>query len=364
MRQGVRRSVRSAFGVACVPLTVALAALALSGGERAGAQQTPNPTAQPARQQTTAVPGARGKRVCFAYQDLETEFWVAGHTSILRSSQTQGVQVIERNANEDANRQLEQVRDCISQRVDGIIIIPQDGASAVTIAQAANRANIPIGIFNRPPANNNARAITVVADNYAISVAAMEHMASQAQRLGRQVKPLILVGDLGDPNAVERKRGFDAVIAKYPNVFSRPIEVATRWDAATALAGLQNAMQANPDVGLIFTSSDFMYPQIRAVLQPLGKWQPIGNANHVILGGVDGDSTACGLMRQRYVDATGVQDLFFEADAVLTAVLRAAVARTPQPNQRINDPGFALTQANIGTMANRMWGCVVPPPRR
>jgi len=312
----------------------------------------------------STVGAQSSKKICFAYQDLETEFWVAGHASIIASLKKQGIQALERNANEDANKQLEQVKDCISQKADGIIIIPQDGESAVTIALEANKAGIPIGIFNRPPANEKAKALVVVANNYAISYAAVDYMAKQAQKLGRKVTPLIMVGDLGDPNAVERKRGFDEAVKKYPAVFNPVTEVATKWDAATGLAGLQNALQANPDIDFIFTSSDFLYPQIKAVLEPLGKWKPLGDKNHVILGGVDGDSTACGLMRSGYVDATGVQDLFFEADAVLKAVLNASKAGQKTPNRRIDDKGFALTQATLKTQANKMWGCVVPAPKK
>jgi inositol transport system substrate-binding protein len=56
-----------------------------------------------------------GLTICFAYQTLETEFWVAGHQAMTTSLREQGIDVIEVNANEDANKQLEQIRDCITQ---------------------------------------------------------------------------------------------------------------------------------------------------------------------------------------------------------------------------------------------------------
>ena len=116
-------------------------------------------------------------------------------------------------------------------------------------------------------------------------------------------------------------------------------------------------MTANPNVDFIFTSSDFMYPLIQGVLEPLGKWKTIGDPNHVILGGLDGDKTACGLMKSKFVDSTGVQDLYFEADALLKAIVEAVEKGEKQPDAWLDDPGFALTQANIGTRENDMWGC-------
>ena len=116
-------------------------------------------------------------------------------------------------------------------------------------------------------------------------------------------------------------------------------------------------MQANPEVDFLFTSSDFMYPMIRSVLEPLGKWQVVGDENHVILGGLDGDSRACELMTDGYVDATGVQDLFFEADTIMQAMLDAIEAGETTPENWMDDPGFALTQANWEERAEDMWGC-------
>src|SRR5690606_37752520 len=120
-------------------------------------------------------------------------------------------------------------------------------------------------------------------------------LAEVARERGRRMTPLIMVGDLGDPNAVARRRGFYNVIERHPDLFARPVEVPTKWDETTALANLEAALRANPGVDFLFTSSDFMLPQIRAVLEPLGKWKPSGDPGHVVLGGLDGDQHACRL---------------------------------------------------------------------
>ncbi len=297
--------------------------------------------------------------ICFAFQDLETEFWVAAHKAITETLRAKGIKVIERNAHQDANRQLEQIRDAIAQDVDGIIIIPQDGESAVTIIGEANRAGVPIGVFNRPPTNRSNPALVVTADNEKIAEDAVAYMAKVAGQLNKKMTPLILVGDLGDRNSIERRQGFLNAIAGNSDIFKKPIEVPTKWDAVTTLANLEAALQTEPDVDFIFTSSDFLYPQVRAVLEPLGRWKPIGDPAHVILGGLDGDSTAYKLMKDGYVDATGVQDLFFEANAIMDALLEAIEQGQKTPEKWIQDPGFALTQENMAERENDMWGCKI-----
>ncbi len=305
---------------------------------------------------------ADGKSICFAYQTLETEFWVAGHKAITKSLADKGIDVIEVNANEDANRQLEQVRDCITQGVDGIIIIPQDGESVIKMIAEANEAGVPVAVFNRPPNPSNPNdAIVVVADNVAIAEAAVEHLTKEARALNldRKVQPLIMVGALADTNAIGRREGFFNVINANPDLYAEPIEVPTEWDATVALANLESAMQAKPDVDVIFTSSDFLFPQIRAVLLQQGRWVPSGEEGHMILGGLDGDVTACNLIREGYVDSTGVQDLFFEADSTVEALLAAIESGDKAPNQMIHDEGFALTQDNEPERHADMWGCVL-----
>lgn len=300
------------------------------------------------------------KTIAFCFQDLETQFWVAGHSAIVKALKDQGIKVIEKNGHEDANRQLEQVKDSITQGVDGVIIIPQDGESAVTIAKECNKAGVPIGVFNRPPANKNAKAIVVVANNEVIAKASVEYMAQQVKKLGRKVTPAIMVGDLGDPNAVARKKGFYDIIKKYPDLWTAaPVEIPTKWDANVALANLQSAMQAHPDIDFLFTSSDFLYPVIKSVLAPLGKWEKSGNSKHVILGGLDGDETAAKLIGEGYVDATGVQDVYAEGRMLLASLLKAINDGVKNPDEWLYDKGFALTQGNYEQKKNDMWGYMI-----
>ena len=303
--------------------------------------------------------GASAATICFSFVDLESQFWVAGHQAITTTLAEAGHTVIERNANEDANRQLEQVRDCIAQGVDGIILIPQDGETATTIVVEAQDADTPIAVFNRPPSDLS-KGIVVVADNATIAGQAVDFVIEKALAAKPEgmLNAIIVVGDLGDPNAVGRKDGFYASVEKHKDRIN-VTEVASQWDAATALGNLEAAVTANPEVDLLFTSSDFLWPTIRSVFEPRGLWTKTGEEGHVWMAGLDGDATACQLIKEGYVDATGVQDLYFEAEQSLAAILAAIEAGEAQPNAVIEDPGFALTSDNLGEREMDMWGCVL-----
>ena len=179
---------------------------------------------------------------------------------------------------------------------------------------------------------------------------------------GKKLQPLILMGDLADPNAVQRREGFMNSIAKHPDLFETPVEIATKWNSQVALAGLEAAMTADPEIDFIFTSSDFLFPTIQSVLEPHGKWKKAGEEGHVILGGLDGDDGACKLIQEGYVDSTGVQDVYLEAQLALDGILEAIKAGETQPNAVKLDPGFALSQANYAEKGANDLG--LPGPRR
>lgn len=302
--------------------------------------------------------------IAFCFQDLETEFWVAAYDYSVQRFKDEGVEVIEYNGNQDANKQLEQVNDAIAQGVDGILCVAQDSDSAVTIAKTANKADVPIAFINREPSSyDGIEVLACVADNEAIAYEAGKYMVSQAkarfEKTGQKVVVGHMIGDLGDANAVARKEGFERAMAEEPDVFGKVVEIATEWDANTALANLNSALQSNPDIGMICCGSDFLYPQIQAALEPLGLWNKIDSDKHVIMGAVDGDSGAGKLMDEGYVDATAVQDVYFESDACIDGLLKAIVDGETKPNERIMDPGFALTQENMSEKHDDMWGNVV-----
>jgi ABC-type sugar transport system substrate-binding protein len=91
----------------------------------------------------------------------------------------------------------------------------------------------------------------------------------------------------------------------------------------------------------------------------MNKWAKSGEPSHVILGGLDGDHTACQLMKEGYVDATGVQDLYTEATLTMDAIIAAIGAGEKTPNKWLQDPGFALTLGNLAQREMDMWGCKI-----
>ena len=303
---------------------------------------------------TDCTPPKEGVTIGISFETLQTEYWVASIEAIKAECEENQLHYLEAVANGDANRQFEQVNNFISRGVDGIIIAPKDGHTIIPIIKAANRANIPIAIYNRLPAKNKGNFTTVVADNYEITKKTVRHMGDLARATGRKYRAMILIGDLGDINAVNRRKGFNDAIAEYPDVIELVAEVPTEWNQEKALAGVTNALQANPDINFIFTSSDFLFPSLVSALKNADKYFPVDHEEHVLLGGFDGDAMAYRMLVDGYLDADGVQDVYYECSMAVQAILKKLDGE-PVENV-IVDPGFVIHQDNLTDMADDMWG--------
>ena len=304
----------------------------------------------------SAGPGGK-PTIGVAFETLQTEYWVAGFEAIKSELAKRDMQVLEAIADQDANRQLQQVKNFIARKVDGIILVPKDAKTCLPMIKAANEAGIPIVLFNRPADKSDAKSVAVVADNFKLTQETVAFMIEQARKSGKKHKGLVILGDLGDINAIGRRDGFEAAVKGNEDIVDVVARVPSEWNQEKAQAGVVNALQANPDISFIFTSSDFLFPSIVSALKATGKYRKAGEEGHVILGGFDGDATAYGMLQDGYLDATGVQDVYFEAQSTVQALVDLRAGKTV--DELILDPGFVIHQANLAEKSSRMWGANV-----
>lgn len=290
-----------------------------------------------------------------AFETLQTEYWVAGFDAIKDELHNRDFEVLEAIADSDPNRQLQQVKNFVTRRVDGIILVPKDAKSCIPAIRAANKAKIPIVLFNRPAAPDaDVESVAVQADNFEIAKNTVAFLIEQARKEGTKHKAMVVLGDLGDVNAIGRRDGFEAAINGNEDIVEVVSRVPSEWNQEKAQAGVVNGLQAHPDINFIFTSSDFLLPSIVSALKSAGKYHRFDQQGHVMLGGFDGDATAYQMLKEGYLDATGVQDVYFEAEATVQALVDLMDGKQVEP--LIRDPGFVIHRENREEMAKRTWG--------
>ena len=95
-------------------------------------------------------------------------------------------------------------------------------------------------------------------------------------------------------------------------------------------------------------------PSIVSALKSAGKYHKSGHAEHVIIGRFDGDATAYKMLQDGYLDATGVQDVYFETEQSVEAIV-ALLAGKPV-DKAIQDPGFVIDQKRLDELKTKRWG--------
>lgn len=297
---------------------------------------------------------AASRTIALLFDSLISPFWIASLELMRKEASRRGWSVLEAVSNMDDNKQYQQVQAMIQRRVDGIIIVHTDDKAVIPAIRAANKANVPMIHFNRPPAPNDAYSVAVVADNRKIMHATVATLIEKARKQGGKYRAALLVGDLRDANAVQRRAGFQDAIKHQEDLIEVVAQIATEWNADKAFAGLSNALRAHPDINMLVSSSDFLTPQIQQALLTVDKWKPDGEPGHVLIASFDGDANAYQQLADGFYDADGVQNLDYEVALSFDALEQLWAGS--RPPKVLVDPGIVITRENLTQKRDEMWG--------
>ena len=275
---------------------------------------------------------------------IESQMWAEYQSTMHATCDEMGVKYTEVIAENDTQKQNQQIENLISGGADAIVIAPADGEAVVAAIKKCNEAGVPVVMANRAAGEGAEVVGTVTSDNEAMVQRELEYILEKAKEDGTKYKVIKLVGSLTDANAIARDNGFNAVADENPDVFDVVSEVATEWKGELALAGILSAFEENPDVNMIFSPSDALLPSIISGLQQLDKYKKIGEEGHVTLVTFDGAKDAVDAIKEGYVDVVSVQDATNQAKLCIEAAVAAVKG---EEVESMTDPGFEVTADNV-----------------
>lgn len=285
---------------------------------------------------------------------LESAWLVMNQAEIVKEAKKNGAEVVTMIAEGDAAKQNVQIENLVARQVDAVLCIPKDSAAIVKSIRNCRNSGIPIVMINRSVSGNILPDAQIVANNQSMGEKVLQAFADRARREGKTYNVVLLIGNLSDENAVLRKAGHQKAIANNPDVFKVVAEVPTEWNLDTALKGLQNALQANPDANLIVTPSDYLWPPIRSVLEQRGRWAKIGEPNHFPVVSFDGDEMGMQYLKDGYSWGNAAQDALFEARLAVEWALKLIKGEKP-PQNIIYDEGQIVTPENFPQEGPKVW---------
>ena len=186
------------------------------------------------------------------------------------------------DAEQDDNKQIEQISTMIRQKPDLLIVAPNQRAPLTKVMGDAMAAGIPVICLERDIVEPNYTS-WVKCDNYAIGKAAGEFIVDQLKKKNGAPKGNIvqLQGLLGVEGETNRNNGAMDVFKQYPDIKIVHDAVAD-WLQDKAQERMTEALNANPQIDVVYGHNDPM--AIGAYLAAKAK----GREKEMIFVGVDG----------------------------------------------------------------------------
>jgi len=178
------------------------------------------------------------------------------------------VQIIVTDAQLNASKQIADIEDLMTKRVDILLVAAHQSPTLVGVLREVKAAGIPIIAFDRPLSDPSVQVAQVVNDDYGASRKAAKLLGDA---LGGKGKIAILEGPAGNTISALRQQGFlDELNAKYPNIKIMSDQVAN-FQRVQAVDIFENIIQANPDLNGVFCHNDEMALGVVKVLKDIGK---------------------------------------------------------------------------------------------
>ncbi|MBD8554298.1 sugar ABC transporter substrate-binding protein [Rhizobium sp. CFBP 8762] len=237
------------------------------------------------------------KKLGLAVANLQANFFNQIKQAVEAEAKTRGIEVVTVDAKGDGPTQVNQIQDLLTQDIDALIYIPAGAAAATVPVKLARNAGVPVINIDRNA--DGAPGDTFLAtDSVASANAVCKHILDKAGGKGNMV---IIHGQKGTTPEVDRSKGCMEALKAYPDVKIVAEQWSNLWSQDEGFQIMQNMLQANPDVSIVFAQADGL---------ALGAAQAIKVAKPtqtIVVGGFDGDTAALEALKNGVFDVTATQ---------------------------------------------------------
>lgn len=208
-----------------------------------------------------------------------------------------GVKVLLVECNDDANTQVNQIENFITQKVDGIIINPANPQETVTsVLEDTCAAGIPVVAVDVPPEEGAAYLTACVTDAYQLGYMVGEELAARLLEMYPEgdIEYGLIGGTDGNSIAAARNQGARDAI-KAVDTEGRIVEAAFLYAGAyseeSGLETAQNMLSANQNLKCIIGTCD------AHIVGATSAAEQLGLEDNLIMGAVDGSKGALEIMK-------------------------------------------------------------------
>ena len=260
-----------------------------AGGDAASADAT---TEAPA---DAAAEG--GYKIALIQQHQTNAFQIAVTEAAEAKAKELGVDLTILSADQDAQKQISQIEQCVSEGYQAILFEPVDPDGLGDAAQAAaDKGVIMINVISAcTDWENHGISALSCGDNVTAGETEMQHVADL---LGGKGNIAILTGPSGDAGGLQRLEGYENVLKNYPDMVQVVEPADCQWDTASAQGTVESWLSAY-DLDAIICENDGM---------AVGAGNAAGADSGIIITGVDGTPDGFEAIKDGRITGTVSQD--------------------------------------------------------
>ncbi|MHC8332669.1 sugar ABC transporter substrate-binding protein [Pseudomonas sp. LB3P25] len=251
-----------------------------------------------------------------------------------------GVQLQFEDARSDVVKQLSQVENFISQKVDAIVVNPVDTAATRKITEAAVKAGIPLVYVNRRPDDLKLPkgVVTVASNDLEAGEMQMQYLA---EKMGGKGDIVILLGDLANNSTTNRTKGVKDVLAKYPNIKIEQEQTGI-WSRDKGMTLVNDWLTQGRKFDAVVSNNDEMAIGAAMALQQAGV-----DKGSVLIAGVDGTPDGLNAIKKGSMTVSVFQDAKGQADGSIDTAVK--MAKNEPVEQAVWVPYRLITPQNVDT---------------
>jgi ribose transport system substrate-binding protein len=265
--------------------------------------------------------GACGRRtsgkflIGFSQANLGEPWRVAMNAEVAaRAKDFPDLQIVYADAQQDNAKQVADVENFLRQKIDLLIISPNEAKPLTPIVQRVFASGIPVIILDRE-IEGDTYTTFIGANNVEIGHAAGEYAAELLHGKGDVVE---IKGLPGSTPARDRSQGFRDAIAKYPGIHIVHDPVAN-WLREEAMTQMEAALAAHPHIDLVYAHNDPMAIGAYLAARAKGREKEMKFIGIDGLPGLDGgrQAVADGKLAATFVYPTGGKQAVEIAEQIL-----------------------------------------------
>lgn len=272
-------------------------------------------------------------RIGVSVYDMSS-FITAGKEGMEAYAEDNNIELVWNSANLDVSTQATQVDSMINQGVDAIIVVPVQADSLAPQVASAKAKGIPLVPVNAALDSPDVAA-SVQPDDVA---AGAQEMQMMADRLGGRGNIVILQGPLGQSGELDRSKGIEQTLAKYPEIKVLAKDTAN-WKRDEAVNKMKNWISGfGPQINGVVAQNDDMGLGALQALKESGR-------TDVPIVGIDGIEDGLNAVKSGEFIGTSLQNGTVELASGLAVA--NALAKGEQVNTKPVYVMPAITKENV-----------------